>query len=61
MTDIGGGWYMGKIAKVLPPLRRTELSKKHNKIRMRFKNIYMKLISGEMIGDSNCIGTNLNG
>ena len=28
MTDIGGGWYMGNIAKGLPPLRRTKLSKK---------------------------------
>ena len=28
MTDIGGGWYMEKSAKVLPPLRRTKLSKK---------------------------------
>ena len=28
MTDIGGGWYMGKSAKVLPPSRRTKLSKK---------------------------------
>ena len=28
MTDIGGGWYMGKSDKGLPPLRRTKLSKK---------------------------------
>ena len=28
MTDIGGGWYMEKITKVLTKLRRTELSKK---------------------------------
>ena len=28
MTDIGGGWSMGKGAKGLPPLRRTKLSKK---------------------------------
>ena len=28
MTDIGGGWYMKESAKVLPPLRRTKLSKK---------------------------------
>ena len=28
MTDICGGWYMKKSAKVLPPLRRTKLSKK---------------------------------
>ena len=28
MTDIGGGWYMKKIATGLPPLKRTKLSKK---------------------------------
>ena len=28
MTDIGGGWCMGKSARGLPPLRRTKLSKK---------------------------------
>ena len=28
MTDIGGGWYMEKIAKGLPPLRISILSKK---------------------------------
>ena len=28
MTDIGGGWYMDKSARGLPPLRRTRLSKK---------------------------------
>ena len=28
MTDIGGGWYMEKSAKGLPPLSRTKLSKK---------------------------------
>ena len=28
MTDIGGGWYMGKSAKGLPPLRITKLIKK---------------------------------
>ena len=36
MTDIGGGWYMGKSARGLPPLRRTKLSKNHKKIRMKF-------------------------
>ena len=61
MKDIGGGWYMEKSAKGLPPLSRTKLSKKHKKGRMKFKKNYMKLISGGMIGDSNCIGTNLNG
>ena len=61
MTDIGGGWYMGESSKGLPPLRRTKLSKKHKKSRMKFRNIYMKLISSGMIGNSNFIGTNLNG
>ena len=28
MTEIGGGWYMGKIAKGLPPLRRSKICKK---------------------------------
>ena len=28
MTDIGGGWYMEKGARGLPPLRRTKLIKK---------------------------------
>ena len=30
MTEIGGGWYMEKITKLLPPLRRPELSKNQN-------------------------------
>ena len=28
LTDIGGGWYLAKIARGLPPLKRTKLSKK---------------------------------
>ena len=28
MTDIGGGWYMGKSARGLPPLRKIKLTKK---------------------------------
>ena len=28
MTDIGGGWYMGKSDRGLPPLKITKLSKK---------------------------------
>ena len=61
MTDIGDGWYMEKSDKGLPPLRRPKLSKKHKKNRMKFKNIYMKLISGGIIGNSNYIGTILKG
>ena len=61
MTDIGVGWCMKNISKGLPPLRRTKLSKNHKKRSMKFKKGYMKLISGGMVGDSNCIGTSLNG
>ena len=28
MTDIGGGWYLKKFARGLPPLKRTKLGKK---------------------------------
>ena len=28
MTEIGGGWYMGKISKALPSIRRLNISKK---------------------------------
>ena len=28
MTEIGGGWYLEKITKRLPPIRRSKLSKK---------------------------------
>ena len=31
MTDIVGGWYMEKSARGIPPLKRTELSKKSQK------------------------------
>ena len=37
MTDIGGGWYMEKGAKGLPPLRRTKLIRKQKKGRIKFK------------------------
>ena len=61
MTDIGGGWYMEKSAKGLPLLKRSKLSKDHKISRIKFKKDYMKLISAGMIGDSNYIGTSLNG
>ena len=61
LTDIGGRWYMGKSAKQLPPLRRTKLSKKAQERQDKIKKNYMKLISDGMIGNSNCIGKNLNG
>ena len=28
ITDIGGGWYLKKFEKGIPPLKRTKLSKK---------------------------------
>ena len=58
MTDIGGGWYTEKSARGLPPTRRTKLSKKSQERKNEIKKNYMKLISGGMIGKSNCIGTN---
>ena len=61
MTDIGGGWCMGKSARGLPPLRRTKLSKKAQERQDEIQKNYMKLISGGMIGNSNYIGTSLNG
>ena len=61
MTGIGGGWYMEKNSKGLPPLRISKLIKKsQEKEDEIFKN-YMKLISGVIIGNSNYIGTSLNG
>ena len=35
MTDIGGGWYMKRSARGIPPLRRTKLIKKNNKGRIK--------------------------
>ena len=60
MTDVGGIWYMIKSAKILPPINKSKLSKNHKRSKKKLKN-YMKLISGVMIGHSNCIGTSLNG
>ena len=60
ITYIGGGQYMEKSTKGLPPLRRPKLDKKH-KIRTMVFKIFLKLISGGMIGNSNYIGTMLNG
>ena len=50
-----------KCSKGLPPLKRTKLSKNNEKGRMKLKKNYMKLISGGMIVNSDCVGTNLNG
>ena len=41
MTDIGGGWYMEKSSKGLPPLRRTKLSEKAQESKYEIqKNTY---------------------
>ena len=52
---------MGKSSKGLPPLRTPKISKKAQEKEDGIKKKYMKLISGGMIGDSNYIGTSLNG
>ena len=61
MTEIGGGWYMEKITKRLPPLRRPKLSKKHKRRSMKLEKNCMNLIGIGMIGNSNYIGTSLSG
>ena len=38
MTDIGGGWYLKKCARGLPPLKRTKLSKKEQERHYYIKN-----------------------
>ena len=50
----------GKIDKGLQVLRRPNISKNNKRRGVNFKN-YMRLISGGMIGNSNCIGTSSNG
>ena len=37
MTDIGGVWYMKKIAKGIPPLKISKLSKNHKRSNMKSK------------------------
>ena len=61
MKEIGVGWYMEKMAKGLPSLRRSTLSKKSQDKEDEIKKNYMKLISCGMIRNSNYIGTSLNG
>ena len=60
ITDIGGGWYLEKCAKIIPPLKRTKLSKKAQMRDDIIKNKLFNLIGGGMIGNSNYIGTCLN-
>ena len=38
MTYIGGGWYMEKCARGLPPLKRTKLSKKEQERQDEIQN-----------------------
>ena len=40
MTKIGGGWYIEKITKGLPPLRRPKLSKKSQEKDVEIKKLY---------------------
>ena len=61
MTNIGGGWYLKKFKRGLPPLKRTNLSKKSQDRHDLILKNFMNLIGGGMIGKSNCIGTSLNG
>ena len=37
MTEIGGGWYMKKFTKGLPPLWRPKQSTYHKRKMMKFK------------------------
>ena len=53
MTEIGGGWYMKKIVKGLPPLIIPKLSTKAQEEETEIKKNYMKLIGGRMIVNSN--------
>ena len=50
-----------KCEKGLPPLKRTKLSKKAQDRHDLIKKNFMNLIGGGMIGNSNYIGTCLNG
>ena len=50
-----------KCEKGLPPLKSTKLSKKAQDRHDLIKKHSMDLIGGGMIGNSNCIGTSLNG
>ena len=61
MTDIGGGWYLKKCERGLPPLKRAKLSKKAQERHGYIYKSCMNLIGGGMIGNSNCTGTSLNG
>ena len=61
ITDIGSGWYLKKCEKGLPPLKITKLIKKAQERHDLIKKHFINLIGDGMIGDSNYIGTCLNG
>ena len=61
MTDIGGVWYLKKCERGLPPLKIKKRSKKAQDMHDFIKKNCMNLIGDGMIGNSNCIGTSLNG
>ena len=61
ITDIGGGWYLEKCAKGLLPLKRTKKVNRHKRGMILLKTNFFNIIGGGMIGDSNYIGTCLNG
>ena len=53
MTYIGSGWYMEKIAKGLPPLNISKISKKAQEKYDEIQKNYMKQISDGIIVNSN--------
>ena len=62
-TDDRYWWWIvfEKCARGLPPLKRKKLSKKVQERHDYILKNCMNQIGGGMIGDSNCIGTSLNG
>ena len=61
MADIGGGWYLKKCERGIPPLKRKNLVKRHKIGIILINKNCTNLIGGGIIGNSNCIGTSLNG
>ena len=61
MTDIGDHWYMEKMNKGLPPIRRKKLIIIHKRKIIKLKVHYILLIVVGIIGNSNYIGKILSG
>ena len=61
MTEIGGGYYVEKITKVLPPLRTPKQTKQAQYKEDETKQLYMKIKGIVMVENSDYIGTRLNG